>query len=310
MSLSGSGLAPDPQVFTCVAPGTESFTLELISGIELVSPNHLTITSTDKYGNPSVATTTVDVPMDTKGPAVVVSNGGNIVVGQTAFFTITATDINPASSISYDVSISGEETATYTCTTNPCEITTNVISGTGNVFLTVYTNSVADDLGNMGDTVDQTDTIMVHPAKTLAFDTLSLINTLNASSYSVSGVCDPSFSNVDISVGSVVLESVSCTASSRFSTSSIDVSDVSLQPLTLITINVTQGLQTATTSVMNDQVPITTAPVVTVTGVQTNGYSNGMNTVVSVACNEVGEEVSFSGVGLVLRKCIHVQVRL
>ena len=159
VSFSGSGLDPDPQIFICAAAGTESFNLKLTSGIELVSPNNLTITSTDEHGNSSSASTTVNVPMDTKGPIVVVSNEGDIIVGQRASFAITITDENPASSISYEVSVSGGETATYTCTVNPCEITTAVISSLGDVNLTVSANSVADDLGNMGDVTDQISTV-------------------------------------------------------------------------------------------------------------------------------------------------------
>ena len=65
VSITGKGIDPDPQTYTCKASGAEEFSLSLKQGVALLSPNNLTLSSKDKDGNPTDKTTTVDVPIDT-----------------------------------------------------------------------------------------------------------------------------------------------------------------------------------------------------------------------------------------------------
>ena len=93
MSITGSGLAPgldsNPQTHTCTDSGPENFLLSLEQGVSFPSVNNLTLNSTDQYGNQAGGTTIVDVPIDTIAPSVSVANGGSIIEGNDANFTVT-----------------------------------------------------------------------------------------------------------------------------------------------------------------------------------------------------------------------------
>ena len=76
VSITGSGLNPNPQTHTCTGSGVENFLLNLEQGINFRSPNILMLSSTDQYGNQASGTTTVDVPISTLGPSVFIATGG------------------------------------------------------------------------------------------------------------------------------------------------------------------------------------------------------------------------------------------
>ncbi len=290
VSISGAGIDPSTQTYTCTDSGAEDFPLMLASLTETSNPNELTISSTDEYNNPSDTTTTVNVPIDNVIPVVSVTAGSDVIQGQRANFSIAVTDLN-ISTLSYTVNTSGPESAPYTCTTNPCSVTTEIIQSPGELTLTVGANSVADDLGNMGDSVVKSDSLTVSPAGALGFNNpLSTINTQNASSYPLAGVCDAGLGNVTVTVGGVS-ESISCNAPGVFS-SNIDLTSVNLNPAE---INVEQGVKTAPASPfpVNDQTPILSAPTIA-----DQNYKNGSSTTLAINCNEAGEVVKFTNASL------------
>ena len=65
VSITGNGIDPDPQTHTCRGSGPEDFSLSLKQGVNLSSPNNLTLSSKDENGNSADKTTMVDVPIDT-----------------------------------------------------------------------------------------------------------------------------------------------------------------------------------------------------------------------------------------------------
>ncbi len=290
VSIRGLGIDPSPQTHTCTGAQEEGFSLTLTNSYETSNLNNLTISSTDEYLNPSRATTTVNVPVDTKGPEVEVSNNENIVQGQRAEFSIAVTDLN-ISTLSYTVNTSGVESLSYNCNTNPCLITTGVIQSAGELTLSVEANAVTDDVGNMGDSVLKSSTLTVAEAGTLSFNNpLSTINSQNASTYLVSGSCDDSLGDVTVSVNDVDTPFV-CNSPGQFE-GRIDLSSLSVSPVEL---TLTQGVKTvpANPFPVNDQTPIANAPTV---GVQE--HRKGTETTLDVNCNEAGEVLSFSGFGL------------
>ncbi len=290
VSISGAGIDPGTQTYTCTDSGAEDFPLVLASSTETNNPNELTVSSTDKYNNPSEATTTVNVPIDNVIPVVSVTAGLGVIQGQRASFSVAVTDLN-ISTLSYTVNTSGVESLSYNCNTNPCLITTGVIQSPGELTLTVGAKSVADDLGNTGDSVLRSDSLTVSPAGALGFNNpLSTINTQNASSYPVEGVCDGALGNVTITVGGVS-ESISCNAPGVFS-GNIDLTSVNLNPAEL---NVVQGVKTVPASPfpVNDQTPILNAPTIA-----DENYKSGLSTTLALNCNEAGEVVTFTNASL------------
>ena len=311
LSLEGLGIDPNPQTYTCSnleaednsQMEAETFTITLASGVETTNTNTLTLSSKDKYENPAQATTSVEIPIDTLGPRVEIVSGTNIVQGQTASFTITVTEEN-LGSVNYTATTSGAETDTYTCTTDPCNITTGSINATGLLTLTILAESISDDLGNLGDEVDRTNDLTVLPAGTLAFNSLLTINTLNANSYTVSGQCDSRTGNVTVDI-SGVSEDISCDAiqggpagGGTFS-GTMNVSSVTQNPPTITATQVTNTISGP--SIINDQngptqAPAAVAPTAIVGGDGVISYDLLIN------CNEPNEEVSISGSGIILNQ--------
>ena len=303
LSLEGQGIDPNPQTHTCSnleaednsQMEAETFTITLASGVETTNTNTLTLSSKDKYENPAQATTPIEIPIDTLGPRVEVVSGTNIVQGQNASFIITVTEEN-LGSVNYTANTSGAETDTYTCTTNPCNVTTGSINATGLLTLTVLAESISDDLGNLGDEVDRTNDLTVLPAGTLAFNSLPTINTLNANSYTVSGQCDGRLGNLTVDI-SGVSEDIACDAiqggpagGGTFS-GTMNISSVTQNPPT---ITVAQSVTTVNgPSIINDQTPIANTP-----NILDQNPSGGNNKSLSIQCNEIGEILTFSGAGL------------
>ena len=303
LSLEGQGIDPSPQTYTCLSTQiednsqmeAETFTITLASDLETSPSNTLTLSSKDKYENPAQATTTVEMPVDTLGPRVQIESGNNIVQGQTASFAITVTDEN-LDSVNYTTTTSGVEVASYTCSTNPCNITTGSINTAGLLTLTILAESISDDLGNLGGEVDKNGSLTVLPAGTLAFNPFLTINKLNANSYTVSGQCDSRLGHVAVDV-SGVSENIACNAIQEGLTGggtfsgTLNVSSVTQNPPT---ITATQGLNIVNgPSVINDQISIANAP-----NILDQNPSGGNSKNLSIQCNEIGEFLTFSGTGL------------
>ena len=93
VSITGKGIEPNSQTYTCKASGPENFLLSLKQGVKFLSPNHLTLSSKDQDGNLADKTTTVDVPIDTLStivyidgeslPDIDASNAQSFAVGGT-----------------------------------------------------------------------------------------------------------------------------------------------------------------------------------------------------------------------------------
>ncbi len=296
VSISGEGIDPDTQVYTCTNSGAEDFPLMLANLIQTSNPNNLITSSTDEYKNPSSATTIVNVPIDNVAPIVAIQEGANIIQGQAANFTITITDQN-ISTLNYTVNTSGAEQRSYSCTLNPCFITTGIISSVGQLTLTVAANAVTDDVNNTGDSVLKSKSLTVIAAGDLSFNNpLDTINTLNASSYPVTGVCDDDLGDVIVTVGPTISESISCDSPGVFN-GNINLSGVALNPAP---IHVTQGVKTADTNSVNDQTPLSSAPTVA-----DQTYKNGEDITLALNCNEAGEMVTFTSVSLMPNPQMH-----
>ena len=95
VSITGSGLLPNPQTHTCEASGAETFSLNIKRGVSFSSPNNLMLTSTDQYGNLAGSTTTVNIPIDTLAlaPTVVIGSSlpSSIEASNAQSFTVEGT---------------------------------------------------------------------------------------------------------------------------------------------------------------------------------------------------------------------------
>ena len=165
----GQGLNPVTQNYTCTSSGSKIWSLTLASDVETTASNILTLSSEDEHGNPAGATTTVNVPIDTQGPRVVVTHGGNITEGSNATFTISVTDAN-LGSVSYTPTIN-QNSATLSptsCAVNPCTITVSGATetvGTGqDLTLTVAANSITDSISNTGPSSGVSKSLIVYEA--------------------------------------------------------------------------------------------------------------------------------------------------
>jgi len=290
VTITGSGLDPNPQTYTCSSAGLEDFPLTFTSPIETGNPNDLTISSTDALGNPADVTTVVSVPIDTQGPVVSVVAGSNIVQGQMATYTINISDID-LGAVNYSVVTSGAENGNYTCTVNPCSITTNTISNFGALTLTVNTGVVLDQSGN-ANALAASDSLDVIQAGALAFvNPLPTLNTQNSNAYPVNGSCDEALGDVTVTIGTPnVIQTFPCVAPGSFSGNMPSLAGVSSNP---VVATVSQGVNTtnANPQPVNDQTPIINAPTIA-----DQALTSGTDTDVSVTCTEVGEVVTFTGV--------------
>ena len=90
VSIAGEGLEPNPQTHTCTASGPEDFSLSLKQGVNLSSPNNLTLSSTDQDENPKDKMTMVDVPIDTLSTIVSIDSDSllNIDASNAKSFTV------------------------------------------------------------------------------------------------------------------------------------------------------------------------------------------------------------------------------
>ena len=162
VSITGSGLQPATQTHDCIGNGLELVSLTLQQNV-LLSSNSLTISSKDEHHNPAGSNTSVSFPVDTQGPTVNITDGGDIGVGGSATFTITVADDNLPSSWNYTPSVNlGGTFAPSTCTDNPCDLTVTGATA-GSLTLTISANSISDNLGNTGPSSHQTQSLTVRP---------------------------------------------------------------------------------------------------------------------------------------------------
>ena len=286
----GQGLNPATQTYTCASNQSAPWSLNLATNIETPDPNSFTLSSKDEHGNTADAPTTVNIPIDTQGPRVSITNGGDIIAGVTASFIITVTDANFGNA-SYTPTIN-QDSATLNpmvCTTNPCSLT---VSGapSGSLSLTVAANSVTDSVSNTGPSSLVSSTLSVG-ASSLDVDSLAMVTSANAATYTVSGNCESTQGSVTVTAGTPnVSESVNCSGGKY--TVTLNVSGVNSNPMT---VSISQGTNTIAPGVYpaNDQTPIANAP-----NIPDQSPSNGNSKSISIQCNEVGEVLTFSGTGL------------
>ena len=154
-----------------------------------------------------------------------------------------------------------------------------LISCNGNI-LTSKSNSVISDGYNNSTTNNS--------ILGLALGGLSSINSINAASYTVVGSCIPSDGDVTVTIGSPdVVEVFACDSGGSF-TGAMDLSSVISDPATTIAA---QGIEvsTANPTPANDRVAIVSAPVIA-----DKPLTNGVSTIVSVTCTEVGEIITLT----------------
>jgi len=157
------------------------------------------------------------------------------------------------------------------------------------------------DRSVISDDFDNNETVEL-PSVSFKIDLpLSLINSISAPNYPVSGTCDPNGEAVITLIGSPdVNETTSCGSDGTFSTT-LDVTGVTDNPPT---ISVSQGESTATVPdgslPLNDQTPIVDAPVATPPALFVGGPAGTYD--LPISCSEAGEVVSITGLGLDLLK--------
>ena len=290
VSITGSGLNPDTQTYTCTGSGAKTFSLILKQGVSFPSVNNLTLNSTDQYGNPASGTTTVDVPIDTLAPSVAITNGGDIIEGNNASFTVVVTD--DSDFVAFTPEVSSGNVTSGTCSSSPCSV---VVSGTtaGTLTLTVAVGDVVDAAGN-ANTAEASDSLTVI-ATTLSVTSAPMGTSLNAASYPVSGNCDLGEGNVTVTVEDATPVPASCTGDPGTYTASLDISGVTASPMS---VTATQGGNTKSLSPSpaNDQQGPASAP--TATAPAPGTLVGGASYNLSIDCNEAGEVVSITGKGL------------
>lgn len=150
--FNGSGLAAGIQTHTCHSSGSpEPITLRFSHGTSTADPNPIVVSSVDANGNPSLATTTFNLPIDNIAPTVAITNGGAVYESEAATFTITVTEDHFTGS--YEVTAtSGIVNVTNggggtTCTSIVCEVEVTAAS-VGLLIVSVEAAEVEDLAGN------------------------------------------------------------------------------------------------------------------------------------------------------------------
>ena len=291
LTFEGTGLAPS-QTHICATTSPEEVTLDFESSIETGDTNPITLSSVDKNGNPTLATTDFNLPIDNKAPVVTAVNNGPIIKGNTATFTITVTDEN-IDSLSYNVSVNPDGTAVPTsCTDGTCIVNVTGASA-GTLTLTVEANTIADDVGNLYPEILES-TLTVQASALAVYAPAATLQ--NAASYLVNGSCDENGGRVTITVTGLTEQIVDCLSDASRAlgsyTATFNVSTVSSDSLTITAV---QGTNTASpdSDPVNDQTAIASTPTI---GDQ--ALTNANSLTLNVTCNEVGEVLTFEGTGL------------
>gem|GEM_PF-6804512 len=250
------------------------------------------MSSVDVNGNLTTNNTTFNLPIDNVAPTVSVVAGADITQGQTASFTVTVTETN-FGTINYSVATSGAETASYNCTSNPCNVTTATIVNTGSLTLSVAIAVVSDSAGNSNASLASDNLTVVASGALAIGNPLPTLNSQNASSYPVSGMCDDALGDVTLTVGTPnQMQNFTCVSPGTFSGNMTSLGSVTANPAV---ISATQAGNTVSASPqpVNDQTPITNAP-----SIGNQSGATGTSTTFSMTCSEVGEVVSFTSAAL------------
>lgn len=149
--FTGQGLAAGIQTHRCHSSSTETFNLRFSPGTQTTATNPIHVSSVDESGNPSLASTTFNLPIDNVRPIVSITNGGAVFESEAATFTITVTEPNftgtyevAASSGNVNVVSGGSGT---TCSAVVCEVEVTMAS-IGLLLLSVAAEDVEDLAGN------------------------------------------------------------------------------------------------------------------------------------------------------------------
>ena len=287
VQITGSGLNPSIQTYTCSNSGAENFTISLAQNIETTNPNNLTISSSDQYGNQADSTTQVNVPIDTKAPVVSITTGGNLIIGDDAIFTIIVTEGN--SFTPFTPQVNRGAITSGQCSSSPCQVT---VSGAnvGSLNLIVSSGTVIDAAGNTN-ILSSTASLNVR-ASNLSVNSLPRATSLNASSYPVSGSCESTQGSVTVTIGTPnIAKTVGCNSGNYLTT--FDVSSVTANPMIITAV---QSTNEAGPSVApeNDQ----TGPISAPTATSPSGPINGSSYDLPIICNEAGEVVQITDSGL------------
>ena len=292
VSITGSGIDPDPQTHTCKASGAEEFSLSLKQNVSLPSPNNLNLSSTDEHGNSAGDTTIVDVPIDTIAPSVSVANGGNIIEGSHANFTVTVMNDSDFVAFTPEVSSGSGSVTSGACLSSPCSV---VVSGTtvGTLTLTVAAGAVVDAAGN-ANAAEASDSLNVG-ATTLSVTSAPMGTSLNAASYEVIGTCVAGQGGVTVTVEDATPVSASCTGDPGTYTALLDISGVTANPMSVIAKQ-SGNTKSLSPSPANDQQGPASAP--TATAPAPGTLVGGASYNLAIVCNEAAEVVSITGSGL------------
>ena len=295
VSITGEGLEPDPQTHTCVGSGVEEFSLSLKQGVNLPSPNNLSLSSMDEHGNSAGDTTIVNVPIDTVAPSVAITaitnGGGNIIEGSNASFTVVVTDDSDFVAFTPEVSSGSGSVTSGACSNSPCSV---VVSGTkaGTLTLTVAAGDVVDAAGN-ANTAEASDSLNVG-ATTLSVTSAPMGTSLNAASYEVIGTCVASQGIVTVTVGMPdVSKTADCTGDPGTYTALLDISGVTANPMSVMAEQ-SGNTKNLSPSPANDQQGPASAPTATGPSVPVGDAYHDL----PIVCTEAGEVVSITGKGI------------
>ncbi len=287
VSITGNGIDPDPQTHICAGSGLENFELNIEQGVSFSSPNNLTISSTDEYENPSQSTTSVDVAIDTLAPTILISNGGDIIEGDDAVFTVTVND--ESSFLGFTPTSSSGTISSGACSLSPCTVTVTGAS-VGELTLTVAVGTVVDAGGN-SNLEAESDSLNVM-ATTLSITSAPVGTSLNALLYPVSGNCDTGQGDVVVTVGAPNESStVNCVNGSY--NAFLNISGVTENPMSVTALQ-NGNNKSFLPNPINDQNGPVSAPIATAPGVVIGGTSYNL----VINCNEAQEIVSITGNGI------------
>ena len=295
VSITGEGLEPDPQTHTCVGSGEEEFSLSLKQGVNLPSPNNLSLSSMDEHGNSAGDTTIVNVPIDTVAPSVAITaitNGGDIIEGSNASFTVVVTDDSDFVAFTPEVSSGSGSVTSGACSSSPCSV---VVSGTkaGTLTLTVAAGDVVDAAGN-ANTAEASDSLNVQ-STTLSVTSAPMGTSLNAASYEVIGTCVANQGDVTVTVATASPVTVDCAGDPGTYTALLDISGVAAGSMSVMAEQ-SGNTKSLLPSPANDQNGPASAP--TATAPAPGTLVGGASYNLSIDCNEAGEVVSITGSGL------------
>ena len=291
LTFSGTGLNPSTQTHACshAAPNSETISLTFVSNIETSSLNSITVSSVDTNGNPTTNTSSFVLPIDNVAPVVNVIAGSNIIQGDDATFTLTVSD--GGSFVPFTPYVSQGTITSGQCSVSPCQVT---VSGaiTGNLNLIIYSGGVVDAAGN-ANLATITESLTIRASNLSINSPLPRATSLNASNYMISGNCESTQGNVTVTAGTPnVSELVTCSGGSY--SARLDVTTVTLNPMTVSVSQQNENTIYPTLNPENDQEGPAQAPIATAH----SGFVGGTSYNLAIVCNETKEVVQITGSGV------------